>query len=360
MKKFKFLLGILMVSAGAGLFSSCSDDDDVIPTVTISPEEKEYTVEVTTNVPATFEYNNASTEAVFTTTTGGILRVTPVDSKYVGQDVKIALGDNKNIKVNVTLIEKPSSNVKVDDANNSTEDIVVPGTTSGSSILIPGTTSIAGSDGDDNVGIGVYTASGTAEEPVVNKEVTSDVLVAVCEPDGAQFTEPVTITVSAPNADGLVFTCVNDAQGDAANVEVAANSLSAKVSHFSNWTFSLNATVINIAEEEETVLDTHILVHEGETSFLYSAWRGVETSETGVAKTFLFTQFGSEKSRVEKTGWLFSTGTGSAHVRVIQHKKVITYRSGSRTFTATVYGAVEVELVDITYDTTGHSGGIGG
>lgn len=360
MKKFKFLLGILMVSAGAGLFSSCSDDDDVIPEVTISPEDKEYTVEVTTNVPATFQYNNASTGAVFTTTTGGTLRVTPVDSKYVGQDVKIALGDNKNIKVNVTLIEKPSSNVKVNDANNSTEDITVPGATSGSSIFIPGTSDITGSDGNSDMGIGVYTASGTAEEPVVNKEVTSDVLVAVCEPDGAQFSEPVTITVSAPKAEGLVFNCVNDAQGDATTVEVAENSLSAKVSHFSNWTFSLNATVINIVEEDETILDAQILVHEGETSFQYSAWRGVESSDAGVVKSFLLTQFGSEKSRVEKTGWLFSTGTGSAHVRVIQHKKVVTYRSGSRTFTATVYGGIEVELVDITYDTTGHSGGIGG
>ena len=105
----------------------------------------------------------------------------------------------------------------------------------------------------------MYNVVAVTEEPKVTEDKVEndkphDVLVAVCEPDGARFDEPVTISVAAQNAEGLSFECTNDKEGDPAeSISVGQNTLSAKVDHFSNWTFSLMARVIKIEEQEEVL-----------------------------------------------------------------------------------------------------------
>lgn len=369
MKMFKFLLGILTIVASTSLLSSCFSDPTFgeNPTVVPPSVETEYTVTVNTNADKlTYKVAGKDAEEVsnpFHPTADGDLVLSK--DGYVEQTVKIALGENKNIVLNVTLIETPTSNTSVADANGNTEsDTKIDGKNNTSSIVIPAGVQTTGVDGDANFGIGVYSVVAVADEPEVKEDVVTndeahDVLVAVCEPSGAVFDEPVTISVAAQNATGLSFQCVNGA--DKEEVTVGENTLSAQVMHFSNWTFSLMARVIDIQTTTETLFDGNILIHTGSNIFNYNAKTGVSSDRSGIAETFLIGQFGSKLANVAKTGTLTATGEGSAHIQVVQDKKIITYKSGSNTtFKATVYGAIHVNVISTTYDTSEHSGGTGG
>lgn len=360
MKMFKFLLGILTIVASTSLLSSCFSDPTFgeNPTVVPPSVETEYTVTVNTNADK-LTYNGDEVVSPFHPTADGDLVLSK--DGYVEQTVKIALGENKNIVLNVTLIETPTSNTSVADANGNTEsDTKIDGKNNTSSIVIPAGVQTTGVDGDANFGIGVYSVVAVAEEPKVEEEDKAhDVLVAVCEPSGAVFDEPVTISVAAQNATGLSFQCVNG--NDTEEVTVGENTLSAQVMHFSNWTFSLMARVIDIQTTTETLFDGNILIHTGSNIFNYNAKTGVSSDRSGIAETFLIGQFGSKLANVAKTGTLTATGEGSAHIQVVQDKKIITYKSGSNTtFKATVYGAIHVNVISTTYDTSEHSGGTGG
>lgn len=363
MKKLKFLLGILTIAAGTSLLSSCFSDPTFgeNPTVVPPSVETEYTVTVNTNADK-LTYNGDEVVSPFHPTADGDLVL--YKDGYVSQTVKIALGENKNIVINVDLIETPTSNTSVADAKASTEDTPISGN-DGSTMTLPAGLQTSGVGDDANFGIGVYSVVAVADEPEVKQDVVTndephDVLVAVCEPSGAVFDEPVTISVAAQNANGLSFQCVNGA--DKEEVTVGENTLSAQVSHFSNWTFSLMARVIDIQTTTETLFDGNILIHTGSNIFNYTARTGVSSDRSGIAETFLIGQFGSKLANVAKTGTLTATGEGSAHIQVVQDKKIITYKSGSgnTTFKATVYGAIHVNVLSTTYDTSEHSGGAGG
>ncbi len=364
MKKIKLLLGVIALTAGTGLLSSCFTDPyvGVPPEMTMSVDNG-YTVKVYTNVAAKLAYNGAAVSQTFSPTTDGILEVSA--NGYVTQAIPVRLGSIKNITLDVTLIQIPTSDVKVSDANASSTTVTVGNSEENvsqvgqASIVIPGNTQTEGVDPNSSYGIGVYNVTGTAtSEPVEGQVVNTDILVAVCEPSGATFDSPVTITVPAPNAAGMAFTCYNGNETVAADVQ--SNSVSAEVNHFSEWRFMLNASVSGISTSQETIYDANILVEAGNNQIRYMAYTGVTSSISGVAETFLLSQFGSKARRIEKVGNIAASAKGSAHVRVTQEKKVITYKSGSVTFTATVYGAITVEIVDASYDTSGHSGGRGG
>ena len=345
------------------MLSSCFSDPTFgeNPTVVPPSAETEYTVTVNTNADK-LTYKGNEVGKTFTTKENGELVLTK-DGGYEPQTVNIVLGENKNIVLNVTLIETPTSDTSVADAKASTEDTTVSGN-DGSTLVLPAGLNPTGVEDDANFGIGVYSVVAVADEPEVKEDVVTndeahDVLVAVCEPSGAVFDEPVTISVAAPNATGLSFQCVNG--NDTEEVTVGANTLSAQVMHFSNWTFSLMARVINIETTTETLFDGNILIHTGSNIFNYTAKTGVSSDRSGIAETFLIGQFGSKLANVAKTGTLSATGEGSAHIQVVQDKKIITYKSGnSAPFKATVYGAIHVNVLSTTYDTSEHSGGAGG
>jgi hypothetical protein len=364
MKKIKFLLGAIALTAGTGLLSSCFSDPNVgIPPEMTTRVDDSYTVTVNINVAAQLTYNGAAVSQTFSPTGDGTLTVSA--NGYVTQTIPVHLGAARIITLDVTLIKTPTSDVKVADANASSSDITVGNSAENvsqmgqASIFIPGNATTSGVDGGSSYGIGIYNATGTATaDPFEGQNVNADVMVAVCEPSGATFDSPVTITVSAPNAAGMDFACHNGNEAVAANVQ--SNSVSAEVSHFSEWRFVLNARVLSISTSQETLFDASILAEAGNNQVRYMAYTGVSSSISGVAETFLLSQFGAKARRVEKVGNLNAAAKGSAHVRITQEKKIITYQSGSVTFTATIYGGITMELVGATYDTTGHSGGRGG
>lgn len=362
MRKLKFLLGALAVAGGTSLLSSCFSDptSGEAPSVTAPSVETNYTIRVNTNADK-LTYNGKVTEKTFTTKESGALVLSK--DGYVSQTVNIVLGENKDIVINVELIAVPTSDVSVADANETAGDTKIDGNRS-SSILIPGDVQTTGVEDDAKFGIGIYDVVAVASEPVVVEDkVENDephgVCVAVCEPDGAVFSEPVTISVEAQNASGLSFQCTNGSD-HAQEITVGANTVSAQVMHFSEWTFSLMARVVDIQTEEEVLFDGDILIHTGNNTFNYTAKTGVDSDRKGIVETFLISQYGSKLETVSKTGTLASTGEGSAHIRVVQTKKIVTYKSANTQFKATVYGEIKVEVISTTFDTSKHSGGTGG
>lgn len=382
MKKIKFLLGMFVIAASTSLLSSCFTDPTFgeAPNVPTPVEEKEYTINVTTNVAAKLsygdEYNNSGQSFEFKATKPADLVVSA--DGYVSQTIPVTLGSNKNIAINVTLIKTPvgnPDNITIGDAdNNTTSETTVTNDSENqteygeATIVIPANVTQDGDvvNSDDEFGIGVYETVSVGEEPTKEDDGKAyDVLVAVCEPTGAHFDAPVTITVPADGAAGLTFTCTNNGES-AKDVTAEGNSISAKVDHFSNWTFSLLAKIVSVTTEQVTLFDGNILVKGGANPFNYSAFGpgavlSGQGASRGIIQTFIASQFGSVStgSKVARTNTFSSTGTGSAHIRVVQEKKTINYNSNGVTFTATVYGAVKFEVISVTPDTSEHSGGNG-
>lgn len=364
MKKIKFLLGAIALMAGTGLLSSCFSDPNVgIPPEMTTTVDNGYTVTVNTNVAAQLTYNGSAVSQTFSPTADGTLTVSA--NGYVAQTIPVHLGATKIITIDVTLIKTPTSTVKVDDTNASSSDVTIGNSAENvsqvgqASIVIPGNATTSGVAGTSAYGIGVYNVTGTATaDPFEGQDINADIMSAVCEPSGATFDTPVTITVSAPNAAGMEFTCRNGNETVATDVQ--SNTVSAAVSHFSEWKFVLNARVLSVSTSQETIFDASILAEAGNNQVRYMAYTGVSSSLSGVAEMFLLSQFGSKVKRVERVGNLNAAAKGSAHIRITQEKKTVTYQSGNVIFTATIYGGVTMELVDATYDTTGHSGGRGG
>lgn len=377
MKKIKFLLGILTIAASTSLLSSCFTD----PTFGTPPsvnqvEDKTYTITVNTNVPpkeVTITYDGQPVNSTFNPTKSGNLVVSATG--YVTQTVPVTLGDSKDIIFDFTLIKTPTSDLTVDAANTSGKDETVSNSDENKSdvggeatITIPAATTTTGvSDGTSAFGIGVYSVPGNSEgTPKKDDDASGSVLVANCQPTGATFDpqHPVTITVPTPNSDGLAFDCVYEGDNNEKNaksIKVNANTVSAEVTHFSTWNFILKATVVDVQSDVITLFDGNILINTGNNKVSYNAHNGFGSTRGGIVENFLAGKFGAKDSRPSKVSNVSSTGTGSAHIRIIQHVQKITYRSGNNTtFTATIYGAIELQVVSVTYDTSGHSGGTGG
>ncbi|MGN1263583.1 MAG: hypothetical protein ACI4TW_06055 [Prevotella sp.] len=366
MKNFKFLLASFVVAAGTTMLCSCFSDpycEDPAEQMTTAIDES-YTVTVTTNVPAQLSYNGTTVQNVFKPTANGTLAVSA--NGYVSQNVKVTLGANKNIVLDVNLIKVPTSNTTVGDVQNATNDVVVESQTRNSngeatsSIDVSAGTTVTGVADNTKLGIDTYIpTNAAAEEPEVNKSVTSDVLVAVCEPTGATFSTPVKIAVAVKEAAGMSFNCTYDNGEAAQNLTVGAKELTAEVNHFSNWTFKLNAKISGITEDVVVLYDSKLMLNAGVNTINYQAWAGVASSRTGVAEDFLKSQYGALAKKVSKTANVSVSANCSARVRVVQNVKKVTFSSGSVSFTATIYGAENLEISEATYDTSSHSGGAG-
>lgn len=361
MKKIKFILSMMALVAGTSMLSSCFSDPAAgeLPQMTVT-DDASYTVTVSTNVNAKLTYNGATVTSPFKPTGNGTLVVAA--NGYVAQTIPVNLGDNRNIVLDVKLIRVPVSSVTVDNANQNTTGVTTIANSTenrseygAASISVPAAATTSGVDPDETFGIGVYEVAATA---AAGQSVSSDVIVAVCEPSGARFNAPVTISVPAEQAAGLSFSCRNGNE-TASDLVVADNSVSAQVMHFSEWKFSLNASVLSVNTQEETVYDATILVNQGSNTFTYTANTGVSSSRGGIVEAFLISQFGSKARKVTMTGSLSSEARGSVHIRVVQTKKVVRYKSANVEFEATVYGALRTDIVSSTYDTSGHSGGAG-
>ncbi len=370
MRKINFLFGVLAVAA-TGLLSSCdwSEDETVLnPNVTV-PSLGENTLVVNTNVAnATIKVGNQSKNNVSsaTFTVSGKTATAEVSAQdYITQKVEVAFGENSVLSVNVQLVKVAANKVAQADAKgtsvqNDNENKTITGVTA--SIEVPANTVVTENTNDD-FSVVAY-APAEAGEQNVNEgaNVNLPVLALECTPSGAKFSEPVTLTASTTDADKCEVVCVNGNDSKEATVAADGKSVSAKVDHFSVWEFVLKAKVTKVVnEKDELVKSGSMLLTNGKNTITYTQKYGFEATGVqngGLIANFLVNQFGKAGS-VSKSVDVTSDKVGSANYTVKQAVKTYTFMSGTRTFTAKVYGAVTVTIDSTTPDTSGHSGGSG-
>lgn len=360
-----------------GSLTACHDHDDSgTLEVEIDHDTQTYTLTVNTNVAANVTFNGTTksnvTSATFESITeGGSVEIAAVEDDYIDQTANVALGANTDIVLSVTLVKRSTETVTLEETttestsvSNDSENQDETGVEA--TVTVDAGTTITNADDLDDTDLSttVYTpAAAEADDNVeVNDTYVSDVLVVDCTPDGAEFDTPVTITVTVADAEGTSVDCVADNGDYADNVQVSSTGLSAEVDHFSAWTFVLNATVTAISTRTSSTTST-VHVSNGNNTFSYSKYTGFnpgsDVTTGGILYNFLQNQFGSPRATTSGTFDIAANGSGSVTYVVVQTIITYTYVSGSRTFTADVYGGVDVSISGFTADTTGHSGGSG-
>ncbi len=373
MRKFNFIFGVLAV-ASAGLMTSCdwSDDDDkdLAPNVTV-PSLDGKTLIVNTNEKATIKLQDGSsqsgTKSAKFDVSGNTATATVTVSAagYLTQTVEVTFGENSVLSVDVNLVKassitKTQEEAKGSSVSNDFENVQASGVNA--SIGVPQNVEISGSTGDFSI-VAYVPAEADRSDLKKNDNVELPVLALNCTPDGADFSQSVTLTATTDDAKGCEVLCVSDKEGEApiiATVDPNGTSVSAKVGHFSVWRFVLKATLRDVTTKEEVIKSGSMLLAKGNNTISYTQKYGFESKvqNGGLIANFLVNQFGKAGS-ISKSVNITSDKVGSAEYTVKQATKTYTFESGNRRFTATVYGAVTVTIDRTTSDTSGHSGGGG-
>lgn len=362
MRKINFLLGVLAVAA-TGLLSSCdwSDDDSVVNPNVVVPSLGGNTLVVNANVSASFIIEGQTPQNGTTATfaVDGKKAVVKVSaSGYESQEVEVNFGENTMMSIDVQLAKAPTNPTPQAEAKGNvvkTEDDAF----GEASITVPADVAISVNTTDPFSVVAYPSASNSAQTVEQGVDVSVPALALSCKPEGAQFNPSVKLTANIEGAAGYDFTCVSG--GESVPVVVDGNSVSADVKHFSVWSFALKAKVDNVQSREEVVKKGSILLVNGNNPISYTQKYGftLETSNANaLVSNFLVNQFGKAGS-INKTVNITSDKAGSADYTVKQAVKTYTFKSGTQTFIAKVYGAVTVTIDRTTSDTSGHSGGTG-
>ena len=359
MKKISLTLAALAMLS-VGVFTACSSDDKD-PEVTPVVVDTNNTLVVTSNVSSTFSFagqTQTGTTATFTTPqASGTLTVTA--SGYVKQESEINFSsDNNAARVEVKMVKASTNQVdqaaaKGSTVTNDNANSSASGASAG--VEVPASVNITGNTTDPFSVTAYVPAASTAENVSQNSEVDAPVVAVSCTPDGAQFSEPVTVKITIPDAAGCEFECPNSAAGT--GVTVSGNTIAAQVSHFSVIPFNLKAKAVSVTEGKETSTGS-VLLKNGSNEINFQQRAGFSSSVTGngAKYNFLKNSFGNG-GNVGKKATFTSNASGSATYTVTQNYKDYTFQSGTQTFTARVYGTATVEITNTTTDTSAHSGG---
>ena len=361
MKKFSFFLAAAVVTTLGLSVSSCSSSDDDNPSVTPVVAETSNVLTVTTNVNATITFDGqtqANTRTATFKTTKSSASLTVSASNYLEQkaDVKFA-ADNKTQAISVTLVKE--STVKVSQAeakgNTVSNDAANKSAVAEASITVPSDVNITGSNAAFSATAYVPVPEVVAEKIKENVVEKGTVFGVACEPDGAVFDKPVTVSFKVADAEGCEF---ETSEGG----KVVNNNgvLSTEVMHFSNVVFRMIATVVS-ATEGSDVTNANINITNGSNTYEYNQPAGFTTPQTakGVKALFLASKFGANNGRVKNAVNFTSNAVGSAVLRIVQKYIDYTFRSGNQTFTARVYTDAEFDVTSTSNETVipTHSGG---
>ena len=349
----------------AGTFTACHKGDSVDPeaqadkTVDHVVFTTTNTLVVRSNVDATFTFagqTQTGTEATFETTAKtGNLKVTATGKRDVEKKVSFAKTDYQVLEVSLVAAGKVvlKSDAEVDgvdvtngDANRDDNDGV------------EASFNVGGNDSNVN---GDYSVTVFTPEDVetntdaitTNTEANEPVLALDCQPDGAAFTNPITMTVKIPGSEGFDIDCVNAAKAsDKAIVAVDpvdGTKRNFTLDHFSIWDIVLNATGTMTKSTQTITADGDA----GTGSLTYKFDYGFETqSPSTLVNKYLKKLFGIAKRESSKSIKFTAVQGGTAKLTATQEVKTYKFVSGTgankQEFTATVYGKVTVNNLSIT------------
>lgn len=365
----KKIILLLCVATMLTITTSCHRSTEIAPNVSPVVVDKSRTLVVTTNTSANITYEGKTvsnvTRAVFEKTAAqGKLTITPTSELYYDQeDMVVDFYDQLTLAIDVQLVKKPTIEVSQADAlngqvvNNDRENQDATGTVA--TISVPPTTTITGNTTDAFSIITFVPAETVLESTEKGDEVEANVLVIRCNPDGAVFSEPVTVTLSINNSTGFDIECVSeDGTETLPMTDLGNNQWQVSIPHFSDWFNILKGIVTETSESADVTTGTTPIVA-GQNIIPYTEKAGgIELSSTAcrLVSTFISKKFGTY-IETTKNATFTSDASGTATWRLTQPYKDITLVSKIMTFRARVYGEPTFEIISTQFEQGGHSGG---
>jgi len=374
MKKIAFLL---CATAMLGTMTSCHRAFDDAPTPNVSPVvvDKSRTLFVTTNIAADITYEGKTvsntTSATFKEVAAqGRLKITPRSDLYYDQkEMAVDFYDKLTLAIDVQLVKKPTILVSQDDAkngqdvNNDQENQDATGAQA--TISVSPTTTFSGVSPTEMFSITTFVPAETVlESTEKGHEVEANVLVIRCNPDGIQFSEPVTVTLGIQNSTGFDIECISeDGTEDLPMTDIGNNKWKVSIPHFSDWFNVLKAIVIETSVGEEVTTGTSTIVA-GQNTIPYKVKSGaIETSavQCVLVTTFIQKKFGAY-FETTRNATFTSDAKGTATWRLTQPYRDVTLTSNIRVFKARVYDEPTFEIISTQPEQQseqqgGHSGG---
>lgn len=365
MKKIKFLAMMAFVAAGLFTTTSCSDDDNNNPEGGVIVNTYDYVLVVKSNVSSTFTFNGKSqtgTEATFATSENansysGELTVTATG--YLPYTAEVDFSENNTVKiVNVKMVKKSTTEVEQADAkgttiSNDAANQATMGTVA--QMEVPTDVNISGNT-TDPFSVTVLEPEADvvgADDLDKGQAVSASVMNLLCEPDGAQFDKDLTMSIALADGSGCAFT-----SAQASSVYWQNGRLYAKVKHFSTVEAAMDAEVVNIVESTVS-REFSQRATAGENTFTYAHQTGFTSNvvTNGAKYVFLENMFGAP-GVVNREASFSINKSGYVVIRLVQKVYDYTFKSGTTTFAARVYGDIDAAIVRTsTEPIVIHSGG---
>lgn len=363
MKKISSLFAVLSLAA-VGLFTtSCSDNDNPVPVPKVVDDvtvDQTFVLQASSNVSATFTFNGVSKtgkEVEFETNrTTGTLTIKA--NGYVDETHEVEFStDNTLAKISTVMVKPasitvPQAQAKGSSVSNDAENTQATGVSG--TVSVPSDVNISGNTTDPFSMVVYKPAADIVADVTVNQVIDNTVSGVLCEPDGAMFNKPVTVTVTIPDAEGCEFA------GPEGAASVSGNKISVEVSHFSRVPINMVAKVLRIVSGSVKNSRT-IRIVKGINRFNFTQRTGFVALDAiisgGAKANYLESNHGANGSVVRDAQFEVDAD-GSAVIEEVQEYEDITYQSGNQTFTARVYRNVDASVVSTSVDPSAvHSGG---
>jgi hypothetical protein len=348
----------------AATFTACHNGEDAQPTVVpnVSVQETDEngnvvgrTLVITANKTATFTLGSETKSGTNVTFTNAPVKGTvSATAGSTTKKVKFNFGDAKDLAYDV-IFESEVTPVSQADAQAGNKTVSNEGANedeTGVKAEMDFSGDVANANatvtGDYSITVVTPTETETSAEELENKKGQEDaiqepVLALDCKPDGANFgANPVKVKVYVPNSADYELACVNSEDDKAADsFDQKGDSLIIKLSHFSVWDIILKATVVTV--DTKPIANTFTgSSKDGSLAYTMNYGFDSDNSDPIVAK-YLKKVFGMNKREIRKRV-TFKKVDGTATLKVTQQVKVYTIKSGSKRFTATVYGKADLNL----------------
>lgn len=361
MKKFSLMFATAAIVAGGMLTASCSDSDNESSKSVVVKEivfDQKRTVKLTANVDTKFTIGNVSKtgKVVEFEVNGNTATIKAEVEGYVPQEATIDFSKNQGAAaIQFEMIKESTNLVAQEDAkgNSVTNDAANQQATGvASAIEVPADVVITGNTTDP------FSITAFVPAPEVvdiddvkpNVELSAPVLGFECDPDGAQFDKPVTISAILPGSEGFDIVLPG-----AKNVVREGDKISFTKDHFSNQLLQFPIKIVSIKGGAKQIYNATLKATDGSLDVTYKENAGFEGALSGYWYDIAVSLFGSPLQQVEKTITVNYEGQGSVNVVIEQAYSDVTVVCGSKTTTVRYWGEITATATGMADQ--GHSAG---
>lgn len=365
MKKVNYLLMSIFVIAAT--FVACDDNSDKYVETTIIMTEN-FSIEGTVSGATDVKIELKDREAVKAATTSGAYSFTGLEKKvyavkatatgYIERNAIVELRTKTSQILDFAMIKASTQTKPINEVVSKEAETIITNdefnqseSDAAAAIMISPATTITNESAlpkGATFSVTAYMpAAATSEVPEGSKTEGVAVLALNCEPAGAQFSQPVILSADLNEKDIPAANMKLVDGWESKPVSLQGTVYSAPVTHFSTWTFQLEAPVTTSAAITETAKKTTYL-KKGNNSVSYEEKCGYEIMDNPFATSkivdaFIATRFGSKVRSVTKSFSAEVSTNGTLSYNIEQNYQMATITIGDKTISVKVYGTAPVE-----------------